>query len=66
MVTASSPGEPCHDGLISVTQEQMKEELKLAQPPPSAVTSKPIFSDFPEEFSHTMCFARLQKNISKY
>ena len=40
MVTASSPGEPCHDGLISVTLEQMKEELELAQPPPSAVTEQ--------------------------
>ena len=34
MVTAWSQGEPGHDGLISVTLEQMKEELELAQPPP--------------------------------
>ena len=34
MVTAWSPGEPGHLGLISVTLEQMKEELELAQPPP--------------------------------
>ena len=31
MVTAWSPGEPGHLGLISVTLEQM---LELAQPPP--------------------------------
>ena len=40
MVTAWSQGEPCHDGLISVTLEQMKEELELAQPPPSVVTEQ--------------------------